>query len=307
MSISSSIIVATRNRPDDIANFLDSLEQQTVKPNEIIIVDSSDKILCEYPSFLEHFSAKKFPNIRLIYKHTKPGLTYQKNIGVKAASCEIIYFFDDDIILEKNYLQDINKIFEENPIYAGGMGDISNIPPQKNISAFLSRFLKKIFMLPSVYSSGKFTLSGMPQHSYGTNKFKEVEVLGGGLTAYRSWVFKKNLFDENLKNYAFMEDCDFSRRVSYKHPLFYNPKAKLKHLESPVARDKLEINRAMFIRNYSYIFFKNFYPKNKLKVIAYFWSIIGLFAEAIFYRKNKSYLKGYTLGLIGFWKNKLKK
>ncbi|MFC1842908.1 glycosyltransferase family 2 protein [Candidatus Dependentiae bacterium] len=300
MSISSSVIVCTRNRPADVVNFLDSLKKQTEKPNEVIIVDSSDEEIYKNPIFFESFSSKHFPKTKLIYKHTAPGLTYQRNIGAKAASCQVIHFFDDDVILEKNYLQQMNHVFAQNPQYAGGMGDITNIPKKKRS---FNTILRNLFMLQRIYSSGKFTLSGMPKHPYGTNTFKQVEVLGGCVMAYRSWVFKKHFFDEKLKKYCYMEDCDFSRRISYEHPLFYNPKAKLKHLHSPVSRDRIEENKAMYIKNYSYLFFKNFYPKNRLKIFAYTWSILGLFAEGILYR-NKAYLKGYFKGLKNFFSSR---
>ena len=126
--------------------------------------------------------------------------------------------------------------------------------------------------------------------------FKDVQVLGGCCMAYRSWVFKKHLFDEALERYAYMEDCDFSRRVSYDYPLFFNPEAKLRHLGSPVARDKVIDNRAMYIKNYRYLFFKNFYPKNKWKIVAYWWSIVGLFVQALV-MWNMDYIKGYWKGL----------
>jgi len=300
MSISNSVVVATKDRPDDIINFLDSLNNQTTKPNEIIIVDSSDNPLWKNENFLQNFNTKKFPQIKMIYKHTNPGLTFQRNVGIKAASCDVVHFFDDDVILGKNYLQEINKTFEQNPHYAGGMGDIQNIPHKTNS---LNIFLRKLFMLQRIYANGKFTPSGMPQHTYGTSQFKNVEVLGGCLMSYRSWVFKKHLFDETLEKYSYMEDCDFSRRVSYEHPLFFNPNAKLQHLQSPLSRDKIEANRAMYVKNYSYLFFKNFYPKNKLKIIAYWWSIIGLFTEALVYR-NKAALKGYYKGLKQFYRDK---
>lgn len=300
MNISNSIIICTRNRPADIIQVLNSIETQTEKPNEIIIVDSSDNQLLNLPDFVNNFSAIKFPQTNLIYKHTEPGLTYQRNIGVKAATCDIIHFFDDDVVLENNYLQEMNKIFIEHPQYAGGMGTIENIPANKKS---FNLFLRKIFMLQRIYASGKFTLSGMPQHPYGTDKFKSVKVLAGGLTAYRSFIFKKHLFDENLKRYCYMEDCDFSARVSFEYPLFYNPKAKLKHFHSELARDRVEESRAMYIKNYSYLFFKNFYPRNKFKIFAYIWTITGLFAEGLIYR-NMPYLRGYFKGLKSFYFNK---
>ena len=93
-----------------------------------------------------------------------------------------------------------------------------------------------------------------------------------------------------------MEDCDFSRRVSYKYPLFFNSSAYLCHYASPVARDAVEKNRAMYIHNYTYLFFKNVYPHNRIKLVCYLWSVLGLFVEALLLR-NYQYIQGYVRGL----------
>jgi hypothetical protein len=90
--------------------------------------------------------------------------------------------------------------------------------------------------------------------------------------------------------------------VSLKGKLFFNPAAQLYHYHSPVSRDKVVANRAMFIHNYSYLFFKNFYPYNKFKVIFYSWSILGLFVEALLYRRL-DYVKGYWQGLRKYYFN----
>ena len=37
-----SVLVPTRNRPDDLRTFVASLVGQTRKPDELVIVDSSD-------------------------------------------------------------------------------------------------------------------------------------------------------------------------------------------------------------------------------------------------------------------------
>jgi len=299
-TLSSGIVIATRNRLDDIVNCLKSLEKQTTQPDELIIIDSSDTPLNKQKKFNTTFSQKNFNTVKLTYKHTARGAAYQRNVGIKLSSSEIIHFFDDDVILEPTYLEKMNKVFQNNPHYAGGMGNIENIP--KKLKTWWV-MLRKLFLLQMIYSSGKFTWSGMPTHPYGTNKFKNIEALGGCLMAFRSWALKENMFDEKLTNYSYMEDCDLSRRVSYKHPLFFNPGAKLKHLESPIAREKIEDNRATYIKNYSYLFFKNFYPKNKFKIIFYVWSVIGLFAEALITRNRKA-LKGYAKGLKNFYLKK---
>ena len=293
--LTSSVIICTRNRLNDILSLFSSLKEQTIKPTEIIIIDSGDRPLNEHVAFSNMFTKTTFPTTQLVYKHTKPGLTYQRNVGISCASGDIIYFFDDDVVLQKNYLHEMNKTFVENSSYAGGMGTVINIGPPPS---WRFKLFRKIFLLPRDYASGRFTLSGMPTHAYGTTAFKAVEVLGGCGMAYRSPVFKKNMFDEKLYGYAYMEDGDMARRVSYESPLFFNPAARLSHYNSPENRDAIVKNRAMFVHNYSYLFFKNVYPRNKLKIIAYWWSVLGLFVEAMLMRKW-NFVKGYIKGLKG--------
>lgn len=301
IKVTSCVILCTRNRLQDAVSFLKSLALQIESADQLIVVDSSSQPINEINNFLEVFNEKKFPRTQLIYKHTSPGLPYQRNVGISLATKDILYFFDDDTILEPNYLQEMNAVFSAYPEYAGGMGTVSNTPPkQDNIFRFARNIVHSIFLLQSNYSSGKFKASGIPTHAYGTTDFKKVEVLGGCCMAFRSSALEKHKFDEALNGYAFMEDCDISRRVSYDAPLFYNPKARLLHLESPLARDRIVDNRAMYMKNYSYLFFKNFYPRNKLKVVAYGWSVIGLFVEAILMLK-KDYIKGYCKGLKEYY------
>lgn len=299
LKITTSVIICTRNRLDDIILCLNSVAQQTKVPEELLVIDSSTQPINQYEKFQAVFNNQLFPQSQLIYKHTKPGLTYQRNVGIALSSKEIIYFFDDDTILEATYLQEMNLIFDSNPQYAGGMGSITNIDPKKNN---LHRLLRIMFLLQRDYASGKFTTSGIPTHPYGTTTFKRIEVLGGCCMAFRSSILECYKFDEHLTRYAYMEDCDIARRISFERPLFYNPKARLKHLASPLSRDAIIDNRAMFIKNYSYLFFKNFYPRNKFKILAYSWSILGLFIEAILLR-NKDCLKGYCKGLRDYYKN----
>jgi GT2 family glycosyltransferase len=300
-TVTSSVILCTRNRLTDVISFLKSLSLQIEFANQLIVIDSSTQPINEIETFNEIFNEINFPKTQLIYIHTSPGLPYQRNVGISHVTKDIIYFFDDDTILESNYLQVMNAIFAAHPEYAGGMGTVTNTPPkQDNVFRLARNIVHSIFLLQSNYSSGNFKISGIPTHAYGTEKFKNVEVLGGCCMAFRASALAKHKFDESLGGYAFMEDCDISRRVSYDAPLFYNPRARLQHLESPLARDRVLDNRAMYMKNYSYLFFKNFYPRNKLKIIAYGWSVIGLFVEAVLMLK-KDYIKGYYKGLKQYY------
>jgi GT2 family glycosyltransferase len=274
---------------------------QTIAPSELIIVDSSDVPLAEQQAFKELFAQQNFERSVLIYLHTKPGLTYQRNRGIERASGEITYFFDDDTVLEPNYLEQMNQTFEQYPEYMAGLGDISNIPQNPS---WKYQLFRKFFLLPRQRASGNFTWSGLPTHPYGTKQFRKVEVLGGCCMAFRAGVLKQYKFDEQFKGYCYMEDCDIARRISYDYPLFFNPKARLQHLESPLARDKVLDNAAMFMYNYSYLFFKNFYPRNRLGIFAYCWSVLGLLIESLLVGELDK-TRGYAKGISRYYKKEL--
>jgi GT2 family glycosyltransferase len=300
MDLTASVIICTRNRYQEIICCLNSIAQQTLLPHELIIVDSSDRPLLQVPQFTALFNAAVFTRTELIYCHTAAGLTYQRNQGIEKSSKDIIYFFDDDVMLSPTYLACMHKIFQIHLAYAGGMGDISNI--RKNGSRKYAWF-RRFFLLPYEGGSGTFTFSGMPTHPYGATAFKEVEVVGGCCMAFRRDILKQFLFDEKLQGYSYLEDADIAYRISRDYQLFFNPNARLEHYESPVARDRQVDVSAMVMYNYSYIFFKNFYSENRLKIIGYFWSVCGLFLQSM-YLGDWQQLKGFWQGLVKFYRNK---
>jgi len=288
---STSVIICTRNRPIDIVSTLDSLSKQTTLPSELIIVDASDTPLIKNSNFNNAWSLLPTAITR-IYLTSRPGLTYQRNRGINHATGEIIYFFDDDVELASTYLAIMNGRFAAHPQYLGGMGNITNLEPYNP----LKYYLRTLFLLPRTYASGNFTASGMPTHAYGTTTFKDVAVLGGCCMAFKRSALIKEPFDEKLHGYCYLEDVDISWRISRHGPLFYEPTAQLKHHTSPEARDAMSERRAMYLTNYTYLFFKNIYPTSKLSIIPFAWSIAGLFAEATIHLKT-SWIHGYLKAL----------
>lgn len=297
MVANASVILCTRNRLDDLLICLDSIAHQTVAPKELIIVDSSDIPLETNTVFQSAFCPSIFQQTALRYFHTKPGLTYQRNYGIKRAHGSVIYFFDDDVIVQSDYVAMMQQVFDQYPHYAGGTGDICNI---EKSGSFKYRWFRKLFLLPHEQGSGNFTWSGLPTHPYGTVQFKSIEIAGGCCMAFRKDVLKQYLFDEQFHGYSYMEDADIGCRISRDYELFFNPQAQVVHNESPVSRDRVAIVSAMFIYNYSYLFFKNFYRYNRLKFFGYIWSVIGLFVQGIITR-NGQQLRGYTKGLYTFY------
>jgi GT2 family glycosyltransferase len=300
MEPTASVIICTRNRLHDIIACLASLAAQTYVPAEIIVVDSSTVPLTAEPLFAQQFSSVNFPKTMVCYAHTTPGLTYQRNYGIQIARGDILYFFDDDVVLAPSYLTVMQEIFAANPSYAAGMGNISNIT--KN-SAWCYRWFRRLFLLPREQAHGNFTYSGMPTHPYGTTQLRSIEVLGGCCMALRRSIALRYQFDEHMKGYCYLEDADIARRISRDHSIFFAPQALLIHKESPVARDRRTYTSAMFIYNYSYLFFKNFYRYNRVTIVAYGWSVLGLLVQSVL-MGDWQQLHGFYKGLSSFYRSK---
>jgi len=305
--VRTSVVLCTRNRVEETIRFCKSLFVQTEPTEELVIVDSSDMPMDKNREFMA-FLLQNAGATSINYVHSDPGLTKQRNIGVAASHGDIIYFFDDDIILEPNFLQIMNNSFRRHPDYMGGMGEMKDLarPGLSTIERFLraaDNIYGYLFLLTLDNGDGKFHKSGLPRYPHGTTGFREVEDLNGGLTGYRRVVFDEFQFDERLTGYSYMEDVDFSRRVSYKYRLFYNPEAKVEHRVGAGGRGERRRNREMFILNHQYLFYKNFYPRNRLYAICHYWSILGLFFHSLLLARFDE-LRGYLEGLGEFRKKR---
>ena len=296
-----SVVIATKNRLKDIIKCIESILIQTLLPDEIVIVDASDTQ--ELKSRIKEFKAEK---TKIIYLHTRAGMTYQWNIGVKNSFGDIIFILDDDTILEKDFIKEIVNVFENDKErkIGGVCGDIINVGNIKtknrsvmhSLKGTISIILATIFFHITI-GNGKFRLSGFPTHRYGTNKIANVEFLPGGLTAYRKEVFKEFMFDENIR---FMADDEFSYRVSRKYQNVYTPYARLVHNFSPIARENIYLRRKLFIESYCHHFKKNL-PQTFKHKFAFYMSIYGLFVMEIIgmvRTRNADGLKGLKDGLL---------
>lgn len=294
LAMKTSVILVTKNRMDEVIRFTQSLYNQIELPDEFIIVDSSDAPLNSNKKFVNALRRKP-EKIDFHVIHSECGLPAGRNIGVKESSGDIIYFFDDDVILEPDYVQIMNKTFNDNPDYMGGMGAFLKLPEQ-TFRGKIGNLIRGFFLLQRDHGNGKFQKSGFPRHPYGINSFMEVEVLGGCFMSYRRDVFREFSFDENLEGSITMEDVDFSRRVSYKYKLFYNPQAKLEHRHAVSGRGNIRENSKRYLTCHRYLFCKNFPSKSKLSIIPHWWSILGLIIYSLI-GVSKETTKGYVDGL----------
>ncbi len=92
-----SVIIPTLNRYDYLERCITDLENQNYKNFELIVVDQSEPF---QPNFYKNRSIE----INLI-RQSKKGLWMARNNAIRKSKCEYILLYDDDSIIEPNWIE----------------------------------------------------------------------------------------------------------------------------------------------------------------------------------------------------------
>ena len=267
-----SLIISTYMRPKPLLQLLQSVQNQTVYPNEILIIDGS--LNNETEVVLKENS---FENLSYFLVSSQDrGLTRQRNFGISkvGTAIEIVCFLDDDTVLENNYFEEIIKGYSQYPNALGVGGYIineseceyvgENYTPKIDEYYFDgwkrkdgSRFiLRKKLGLDSDCPPG-FSSLFLHGRSVGflppSGKIYEVEQLMGGVSSFRKKVFETIQFSTYFEGYGLYEDADFTLRLSKIGKLYLNTAAKLNHYHDSSGRPNQYKYGKMVVRNGWYV------------------------------------------------------
>lgn len=108
--MSVSIVIATRDRPEDLRNCLRAVcAQKTSRRVEVVVVDNRPA------SKLTPVVASEFPEIVLIQEH-RQGLSYARNAGICASTGDIIIATDDDVTMPSDWLEKLVAPFRRDDV-----------------------------------------------------------------------------------------------------------------------------------------------------------------------------------------------
>ena len=278
-----SLIVCTYMRAKPLLNLLKSVTNQTVYPNEILIIDGSTN-----DETNEILTVNKFKNLKY-YKvdAANRGLTKQRNFGIDKVNSEIeiVCFLDDDIVLEIDYFENLLATYTIFPDALGVGGSIINESywefVGENYAPKITEFYYdgwkrkdgSRFVIRKKLGLDSNKLPGfMPDFSHGrslgfippSNKIYQVEQLMGGVSSFKKSVFLTFKFSTYFEGYGLYEDADFTLRVSKTGPLYLNTNAKLSHYHDSSGRPNQYKYGKMVVRNGWYVW-RVKYPKPTLK------------------------------------------
>ena len=188
----TSVIICSVNRAAILHDTVLSITRQTYQPMEILLV-SPDK---------QHILTQtlEIPGVRFVPGPL--GLPSQRNAGLSQANlaCDLIAFFDDDIELCTSYLKEMANLFSKQTniviasgrlLHDGGRGAM--------ITREKSRELCDLYEKNQPHAASTYTGSNS---AYGCNMI------------VRYSATKDMRFDEGLPLYAWLEDRDYSHRLT---------------------------------------------------------------------------------------------
>ncbi len=173
-----SIVVAIFNRKDELFELLNSLIAQTDKDFEVIIVD--DGSFVDLLPTVETF--KEMLNIQYFKKpNSGPGLS--RNYGANRAKNDWLVFVDSDVIVEKDYIENIKKNLEKT--YCAAFGGADKAHKGFNLlQKAISYSMTSVFTTGGIRGSKKAVTRFQPR-SFNMGVNKEIFLKIGGFSEMR--------------------------------------------------------------------------------------------------------------------------
>jgi hypothetical protein len=117
-----SVIVSTRDRPEEIQSCLRSLLVLHYPRYEVIVVDNAPSTSAT-ADFIQQTYADT-PQVRYM-REDRPGLSWARNCGIRAAEGEILAFTDDDVVVDRYWLLELVRGFRVTNDMAASLASIA--------------------------------------------------------------------------------------------------------------------------------------------------------------------------------------
>ena len=222
-----AVVIVSKGRAAILAETLESLSRQTLKPERIVLVVPSASDLPD------HFWNEQVQTV------VGPlGASVQRNEGIAVLPLTIPYvaFFDDDMELKDDYLASAVAFLEANPGVVGisgqvlGNGNVTREEGCERIAAYR----------PPRDFQGKFQSEGSGHTLHGCNM-----VIRRGVLEYEK-------FDEELPLYSYNEDYDLSLRLEAYGRIGRFSGCISVHLETPSGRVREDMRGYSLVANNYY-------------------------------------------------------
>ncbi|MBP3304201.1 MAG: glycosyltransferase [Muribaculaceae bacterium] len=149
-----SVIVPVYNRIDEVEDLMCSLESQTCKDFEVVIVEDGSSLPCGDV-------VKRHAGVRSKYYYKdNEGRSIARNYGMERAEGDYFIFFDSDCVIPERYFEILSEELDRNPVDCFGGPDAAHdsfTSTQKAINYAMTSFLTTGGIRGGKVSLEKFT------------------------------------------------------------------------------------------------------------------------------------------------------
>ncbi|MGI8470341.1 MAG: glycosyltransferase [Pyrinomonadaceae bacterium] len=204
MKFNLSIVIAVYNGAEFLKKCLPAIRAAADAETEIIL--ANDGSTDNSAEIGKQFGAK------ILDLKARTGAANARNIGVEKARGEIILFVDADVVIKPDTIQDLHRIFAENPNVSAVFGSYDDAPDAPD---FFSQY------------------RNLTHHFFHQTGSREAETFWSGFGAIRREVFLENGgFDARKFEIPSIEDIELGYRLREKgHRILLVPELQAKHLK----------------------------------------------------------------------------
>lgn len=279
-----SVVIPNYNGKKYLETCMNSLMKQSLKPEEIIIVDNASK-----DGSIEYIEQNFKDKVTLICLNENYGFSKAVNEGIRNSKSDFVALLNNDTELDERWLEELYKCIQKD----------------ENIFSCCSKMLRFTERNIIDDAGDEYTLFGWG-NKIGDGKQSEIydedrEVFSScaGAAIYRKSILQKiGLFDENF--FAYLEDMDISYRARvYGYKNYYASKAKVYHIGSATSGSRHNSFKVkLAARNSIYLIFKNM-PIPQI-ILNFMFIFIGIIVKWIYFLIKGfgiDYIKGVFEGL----------
>lgn len=213
-----AMLLPTKDRPQKVADLLESLTIQGVAPGRVIVIDGGESIEDTLARF-----ADRLP-VEYVACHP-PGQIRQRNMGISMLdeATPLVCFLDDDLVFAPDALERMIDFWNSQEEMPAGVGfNITNAPPPR------SSLWRKLLLMNGA-EPGRVLVSGYATSINNLMAPARTQWLGGGYTIWRRDILLEYAQEPVNTSWAVGEDLRFSYPIGKQHPLFICAEAKVRH------------------------------------------------------------------------------
>lgn len=203
---SSSILIASYRRPQQLARCLEAIARQTLPPNEVIVVWQHDDQATR--DLAVRLSPTFEGRLKVIHCPTA-GIVPAENKGLENAKGEIIVLIDDDAVAPDNWLANHLRHYADQAIGAVGGPALNHTTSGERFPVQQVRQIGKLTWYGKLIGNLNDTVLENNQRSV-----LEVDSLAGNNMSLRRSAF--DVFDEHIKEYWQFYELEACQQVKHK-------------------------------------------------------------------------------------------